>query len=358
MFSTAVRARLADFLAPGAPFSLASLLGALAIMGLLFIDRRRRLGLQMRLGAFLKSAFPKRILLHASTWMDLKMFLVNGLLLGTTYGLAVLASPFWRDAMLAVLPAMFGVHAPTALPDWAILAIVTPVDILAVEFGYWLAHFLMHRVPALWEFHKVHHSAEVMTPLTEWRQHPVEMILFPNMIALSTGLTYGALVYALGETAQPLTLLQVNVVFLAFFLTISHLRHSHVWLPLTGVLGCLIQSPAHHQIHHSSQSRHFDKNLGFALAVWDWLFGTLCVPGKHEAVTFGIGAEGRDHHGLMRSFVLPFSKALPHLRWRQRSDGGTKQALHEHEVKPAPEFETHLRHERDALKAQALVQAD
>ena len=44
----------------------------------------------------------------------------------------------------------------------------------------------MHRVPALWEFHKVHHSAEVLTPLTEWRQHPLELMLFPVVIGAAT----------------------------------------------------------------------------------------------------------------------------------------------------------------------------
>ena len=44
-----------------------------------------------------------------------------------------------------------------------------------------------HKIPALWEFHKVHHSAEVMTPLTELRQHPVEIIVVVNLIGLATG---------------------------------------------------------------------------------------------------------------------------------------------------------------------------
>ena len=228
------------------------------------------------------------------------------MLLGGAYGVMIVTSPFWQQGMLAALHAVLGPHEPWALPDLVILAIVTPVELLAIELGYWLAHYLMHRIPVLWEFHKVHHSAEVMTPLTEWRQHPVEMLVFPNLIGMMTGLAYGALVYGLGETAQPLSLWHVNVLFLVFFLTISHLRHSHVWLPLTGFLGRLIHSPAHHQIHHSTQVRHFDKNLGFSLSVWDWAFGTLFVPAKRESLTFGIGVDGADHTRIDRSFALPF----------------------------------------------------
>ena len=315
----ALQARSTAMWSPGSPFSIASLLGALVVAACLFVGRRRKRRTRNGVRDFFKAVFPRHIMLHASTMMDLRMYVLNGLLFGSTYGLAVLASPYWRDGMLAMLTGVFGAHAPLAVPDWAILAIVTPVDLLAVELGYWLAHFLMHKIPSLWEFHKVHHSAEVMTPLTEWRQHPVEMILFPNLMALSTGLAYGLLVYGFGEIAQPLTLFQVNAVFLVFFLTISHLRHSHVWLPLTGVLGHLVQSPAHHQIHHSTKPAHFDKNLGFALAVWDWLFGTLCVPNKAETVTFGLGTESRNFDGLARSFSLPFAKAWTHLSDRRKS---------------------------------------
>ncbi len=310
----AFQARLHGMLSPASPFSLVSLAGALAIVACMFL-RRRRPGLP-RWRVFLRAAFPAHILSHASTWLDLQMFVANAILLAGAYGLMILASPFWKGLALAGLNGTFGPHIPFALPDAAILAIVTPVDILAVELGYWLSHFMMHRIPVLWEFHKVHHSAEVMTPLTEWRQHPVEMVLFPNLIGLCLGGTYGLLVYLFGEAVQPLSLWNVNVLFILFFLTISHLRHSHVWLPLTGVLGCLIHSPAHHQIHHSTRPVHFDKNLGFSLSVWDWLFGTLHLPARREAVTFGIGADGADHSRIDRSFGLPFVRAWAILRGR------------------------------------------
>ena len=312
----AFHSRLVSLVSLDSPFSLVSLTGSFAIMAWMFFRRRTAGRGSSRWRVFLRSAFPARILAHPSTRLDLWMFLANAVLLGGAYGLMVIASPFWKDLALAGMNSVFGARAPLALPDLAILAIVTPVDILAIEFGYWLSHFMMHRIPFLWEFHKVHHSAEVMTPLTEWRQHPVEMVLFPNLIGLCTGMTYGVLVYLLGEAAQPLSLWHVNVLFIVFFLTISHLRHSHVWLPLTGVLGCLIHSPAHHQIHHSTKPVHFDKNLGFSLSVWDWMFGTLFLPAKREALTFGLGADGAEHDRIDRSFGLPFLRAWAVLRGR------------------------------------------
>ena len=98
-------------------------------------------------------------------------------------------------------------------------------------------------------------------------------------------------------------------------LTWGHLRHSHLWIPFQGLAGKLFQSPAHHQVHHSTDPRHFDKNLGFALAVWDWAFGTLHIPSKQREVTeYGVGEEYQDYATVTRSLTRPFAKADETLR--------------------------------------------
>ena len=52
---------------------------------------------------------------------------------------------------------------------------------------------------------------------------------------------------------------------------------------------------------------HYDKNLGFALAVWDWAFGALVIPAKtREPVVFGLGAENALFRSLAGSFLKPF----------------------------------------------------
>ena len=42
--------------------------------------------------------------------------------------------------------------------------VITAMLFLSYELGYWFNHWLSHKVPVLWEFHKVHHSATVLTP--------------------------------------------------------------------------------------------------------------------------------------------------------------------------------------------------
>ena len=132
-----------------------------------------------------------------------------------------------------------------------------------------------------------------MTALTELRQHPVEIIAFMNLIGLSTGIVFGAMTYAFGPGVRPFTLLNGNILTMAFLISYGHLRHSHMWIAFTGVAGRILQSPAHHQLHHSANPAHFDKNLGFALALWDWAFGTLAIPAKlREPLVFGVGERG------------------------------------------------------------------
>ena len=107
-----------------------------------------------------------------------------------------------------------------------------------------------------------------------------------------------------GPGAQPFTLLNSNILLMLFLVTYGHLRHSHMWIPFTGVAGHILQSPAHHQIHHSDNPAHWDKNLGFALAVWDWAFGTLYVPGvERENIRFGVGPTDGEFSTVPRNYL-------------------------------------------------------
>ena len=63
------------------------------------------------------------------------------------------------------------------------LASVAVFDLVA-----WVLHYCQHRIPILWEFHKVHHSARVMHPLTNYREHPVDNALYAIGLGASTGL--------------------------------------------------------------------------------------------------------------------------------------------------------------------------
>jgi sterol desaturase/sphingolipid hydroxylase (fatty acid hydroxylase superfamily) len=70
-------------------------------------------------------------------------------------------------------------------------------------------------------------------------------------------------------------------------------------------------SPAQHQVHHSIDKKHFHRNMGWALAVWDRLSGTLYIPETEEKIVYGLGdgSEG-DYHGVVRMYFLPVVRAI------------------------------------------------
>lgn len=291
---------------PSAAFGPVALLGALICSAMYYVWRRRTRGRPASAKGFVRTIFAKRIVLHPSSILDMKLWALNTVAFAGAYGLLAITALAWRAMSLSLLVLAFGAHSPSQWPVWAVLALTTVIELLAYEFAYWGAHYLFHTMPSLWEFHKVHHSAEVLTTLTEMRTHPVEIIAFMNAIGLATGLVFGGMTYAFGPGVRPFTLLNGNIALMIFLITIGHLRHSHMWIPFKGWLGRLLQSPAHHQIHHSDNPKHFNTNLGFSLAVWDWLFGTLYLPEQQEKITFGVGANHVDYGSLFRAYFLPF----------------------------------------------------
>ncbi len=294
----------------GAP----AMAGALACSLAWYLWRRRSRGRPVSARGFFRTIFAGRIVWNPSSIVDVKMWVLNGLVLAGGYGYLAFGNVFCRDATLAGLNAGFGARPPAAWPGWTVLTMATLFELLAYELAYWFGHFLFHRIPALWEFHKVHHSAEVMTTFTELRQHPVEILAFMNLIAIATGAVFGIMTYLFGPGAQPFTLLDGNLLLRLVLVTYGHLRHSHMWIPFRGVAGHILQSPAHHQIHHSDNPQHWDKNLGFALAVWDWAFGTLYIPAvERENIRFGVGPTEGQFSTVPRNYLMPFVRFGQHV---------------------------------------------
>ena len=316
----------------GSPYGGPALLGALVFAFAFYVVHRRRRGQAIGVTDFLRTIFPARIMSHPSTWLDMRMWFLNALIFASGYSLLAIHGLACRDVTIRILTAVLGPHAPSPWPVFLVLGLTTLLELLAYELAYWFGHFLFHRYAWLWEFHKVHHSAEVMTTFTEMRQHPVEILAFVNLIGLATGIVFGVMTYVFGPGVRPFTLFNGNVALMLFLVTYGHLRHSHMWIPFRGLAGRLLQSPAHHQVHHSDNPAHWDKNLGFALAVWDWAFGTLYIPARrHEDITFGVGEDNPNFRTLSSNFVTPFVRSWGHvanwLKGPKPADLGTGAAL-------------------------------
>lgn len=312
------------FVHPAGAFSFASIGSALLLATIFLYVRHRSRRRRLRLKVLARALLPRRIYKSASAQTDLGFLLFNVFLFSLMFGWAVLSAQFVARHAQAGLGFVFGPSTPTALPEAFLMALLTLVLFVAYEFSYWFEHMLAHKIPFLWEFHKVHHAAESLSPATNARVHPVDTVVFYNISAICMGLAAGVFQYGFGMPVKPYTLWHVNAISLLFAFTINHLHHSHVWLAITGFWGRIILSPAHHQIHHSNNVMHFDRNFGGSLAVFDWLFGTLHMPSKtREKLVFGVDGYGEDPHSLKGSMLSPFAHAAARVLPKRETDRAT-----------------------------------
>lgn len=278
------------------------------------------LALSAMRGLPLLGVLSPRLWLHPSARMDYLLLFAKALIrvlliapwAGSAYGLAI-SLVMWLDRTLGRPPDL-------GWPSWLVSLVYTLVLFVAWDFSrYWL-HRWLHTVPLLWEFHKVHHSAEVMTPLTLYRSHPVESVLYTLRGILVSGFLTGVFFYLFRAQAVQVQLLGVNVIGFLFNTLGGNLRHSHVWLSYGPKIEAWLLSPAQHQIHHSDQPEHFDKNFGIWLAIWDRWGGSLVLTGAPQSLKFGLSASELNHdpHRVGSALVGPLAAAFARIGRRLR----------------------------------------
>ena len=157
------------------------------------------------------------------------------------------------------------------VPRWGAIAVI----FVAMDGLNWFAHLANHRVRMLWRFHELHHSQEDMSVLTVFRTHPLIHVSY--LIALIPGIVL------LANGALPSTLLVIYGGSVAF-------AHSNTNLGF-GPLGRIFVSPNFHRIHHKLDGPQ-DVNLGFALTIWDQVFGRAVFP-TPETIRTDTGLPGR-----------------------------------------------------------------
>jgi sterol desaturase/sphingolipid hydroxylase (fatty acid hydroxylase superfamily) len=156
------------------------------------------------------------------------------------------------------------------LPVWAQLALLFVIR----DFIQWNVHRLLHRVPWLWEFHKVHHSIEEMGFAGHLRYHWMETVVYRTIEYI------------------PLAMIGFGIddffVVHIFALTIGHLNHANIYLPL-GPLKYVLNSPQMHLWHHAEELPEgtHGVNFGISLSLWDYLFGKAYIPSEDSGIRLG-----------------------------------------------------------------------
>jgi sterol desaturase/sphingolipid hydroxylase (fatty acid hydroxylase superfamily) len=258
--------------------------------------------------ALWRQLFPRAVFGHASAKVDYRFFIVNHLVI------AHLKLSTWVAGLFGLLYVQQGVQglfgwllpAPDAgqRPGVAALVVFTLAMGLAFDFARYQSHRLHHRIPALWEFHKVHHSAEVLTVFTNYRNHPIETVVELLLRMIATALVAGVFGAFYPAGLVEYTVINYGALTFVYYLT-AHLRHSHVPFDF-GPLRTVLISPRMHQLHHSAEQRHFDKNFGFMFSFWDRLAGTLYLPARDEHFTLGLPPEAGRFDSVWNLYVQPF----------------------------------------------------
>jgi sterol desaturase/sphingolipid hydroxylase (fatty acid hydroxylase superfamily) len=275
---------------------------AFVLAALVYVSRSRRPTFR----GLSRYCLPWRNFVHPSAIADYKVWLINApifLALAPAFGFITAAAYGALLGTLRIASGTEGLHCP--LSPFGI-SLATIIDLIALDAALFVAHYAQHRVPLLWEFHKVHHSARVLTPFTVFRMHPVDVLLNLSVGAAFGGVASAGLVFVFG-TDPAITIFGINAIEFAFYIVGYHLRHSHVWIMFPGLIGRYVSSPALHLIHHSVEPRHWDKNLAQTFTFWDRLAGTLYLPTEREQLTFGIGDNKEaDFATLFDLYFRPF----------------------------------------------------
>ena len=168
---------------------------------------------------------------------------------------------------------------------------------VVIDFVQWCVHLLLHRVPFLWRFHKIHHSVKEMGFAAHLRYHFVENMVYRPAKYVIVSLLFG---------------FQFENIFYIYYISvlIGHLNHANLNLDY-GPMRFLLNNPKMHIWHHAKQfpeSHPNGVNFGISLSVWDYLFGTSYVPSSGRDLELGFENDEHYPESFLGQLVEPFTR--------------------------------------------------
>lgn len=205
-------------------------------------------------------------------------------------------------------------------PFWAVLL----VGMLVRDFVQWWTHRLLHRVPFLWEYHKVHHSVEQMGFAAQLRYHWMENIVYRtieyiplallgiglydffviHIFALAWGHFNHANITVSGKVTGGVVGGLIGIIIANSLLDVNLVTDPSLIVQISIILGSIglgslilgpvmrmmFNSPEMHIWHHAydlPEERRYGVNFGLTLAIWDYLFGTAYIPKDGRDIRLG-----------------------------------------------------------------------
>ena len=263
--------------------------------------------------------FPTRIWLHPSTIQDFVMTLITFFITVKLLAYIVVDPNVFLDPASNLLKNLIPPPEAQTKPPVLIVALYVLLTVLMSDLFYYISHRLTHRIPFLWEFHKVHHSGKSLTPLTVYRIHPLDMWFNQCFRNSGIGLVSGLFFYFYPSHWSLFVIAGTATSYYLVHVLLKNLQHSHIWISFGKFFEHIFISPAQHQIHHSTNPKHFDKNYGSLFSLWDWMFGSLYVTEGEEDITYGLGDNPEDeviHASIWKMYVHPIKNLFLQLTKR------------------------------------------
>ena len=209
--------------------------------------------------------FPAEVFRDAR--IDLFIYLTGKLVLAPLI-VKVLGLIAIEATALRLFNVLLGEHVLATANSWLMVPVQFLVFYCATNFAfYWADRHARDKI--LWSVHRAHHSAEALTFLAATRAHPLETVGTSLWTTLWGGIAIAALNYCTGVAMHPLFPV-IMAFWFVFADVLDKFQHSHVRTSL-GPLDYIIPSGGMHEVHHSAELKHRDKNFGNQLS-----FSTGC----------------------------------------------------------------------------------
>ncbi len=235
----------------------------------------------------------KQSVLRKGIWQDMFWLIFNGHYFGLL--LALVTGNLIGMANTFLHQNGWPVPQEIALLSESPLWLQFIVFLLLKDFLEWNVHRLLHNVPRLWEFHKLHHSIEELDWVGNFRFHWGEILVYKTI-------TYLPLVI-LG--IDEIVLLLLAIVW-TVMLDLNHSNFRFSWGPLRYVLNSSAMHVWHHDVEQHGKG---GQNFGQILSIWDWLFGTVYWPQeKDQPHKLGFKGMGRYPKSVLKRLIYPFWK--------------------------------------------------
>ncbi len=149
------------------------------------------------------------------------------------------------------------------------------VLLIAEDFMFYWEHYFDHHSRFFWATHSTHHSSDFYNLTVGFRSSVFQPIY--------------RFIYFI-----PLALCGFKVLDIMFMYSITQIYGILIHTRHVGKLGFLeyfLATPSHHRVHHASNTKYLDKNMGMVFIFWDKMFGTFqpeLTTAEYEELEYGL----------------------------------------------------------------------